>query len=133
MKKKIHIYHFLLLFILLIFLIFFIYHDNFYHTKIITIKWSQKDFDANYKYGVYVYTGGVKNGKVEIKAKVYTNENNFLPHNLGVIGTSDSNNNDINLPDVVAQWGAIRWEPEGVYIGSGAGLYFISKEVLKGF
>lgn len=133
MKKKIYFYHILFLFVLLMFSIFFVYYDHFYHTRIIAVSWSKKDFDINHKYEVYVYTGNVQNGKIEIKAKIYSDGNKLISHNLGVIGMSDFNKDDINFSDVVAQWGAINWKPDGVYIGSGESLYFVPCKVLKGF
>ncbi|MEX9251777.1 hypothetical protein [Pseudenterobacter timonensis] len=130
MKKKIHFYHILFLFLLLTFSILFIHQDHFYHTRIIAISWSKKDFDANHHYGVYVYTGNMQSGQIEIKAKIYCDDK-FFSHNLGVIGVSDFNSNDINFSDVVARWGVINWKPNGVYIGSKDSSYFISDKVLK--
>ena len=130
MRRRIHLFYVFSLFLSLIFTCYFIYQSHLYHTKLIAVSWSMKNFDNSHKYGVFIYAGKRFDNKIQIKMKVYSGDG-FFSHDLGVIGIADVDRSDINFPSVVEQWGMIIWRPEGVYIGGDASyLYFLPREKL---
>lgn len=130
--KKIHAIYILFLFLLTMVVVFFIAQNHFYHTKVIAISWSDNAFDINHKYKLCVYFENGVNGEVQIKAKIDSGVNDFFSHDIGVIGISRSNIDDVDFPDVVEQWGDVKWKSDGVYIGSDAkSMFFITKKTLE--
>lgn len=134
MQKKIHGCYTVFSFILMITVSFFIYQNHFYHTKTIAISWSNDSFDMNQKYKICIYLGSHVDGRVQIKAKIYTSVDDFFSHDIGVIGVSKYDLDDVNFADIIDQWGIVKWKSDGVYIGNDAKpVYFLPKEKFKTF
>lgn len=101
-----------------------VYFKQYYYvySNLIAVSWGDGPY-GRAMYGVYVYKGAEKEGKIQVKVRVYTGRQNFFfisyYRDFGVIGAAENNDFDA--------WGDIVWTPEGVAIGKE---YFISKEIL---
>ncbi|MEX9251776.1 hypothetical protein [Pseudenterobacter timonensis] len=122
-KVKLIYKRYVLVYIILVFISLTYFNQYYYvYSNLIAVSWGDGPY-GKAMYGVYVYKGAEKKGKVQIKVRVYIGRQDFYfisyYRDFGVVGTVEKNNFDA--------WRDITWNPEGVAIGKD---YFISKEVL---